>query len=95
MHKMSAAGPVGDGAGDSRACTINTKKHRWRASWEAVLEIQERHHQCNKYRWWAPLEAVPEIWECSPTTLKNVDDRPLGGDAGDLGAPTINAKKHQ
>jgi hypothetical protein len=25
--------------------------------------------------------------------LKNVDDGALGGDAGDSGAPTINAKK--
>jgi hypothetical protein len=35
-----------------------------------------------------------EIREHPPPTLSNVDDRPIGGaEAGDPGAPTINAKK--
>jgi hypothetical protein len=45
----------------------------------------------------APWEE-PElkIRECSPSTLRNVDDGPLGGaGAGDLGEPTINAKKRR
>jgi hypothetical protein len=45
----------------------------------------------------APWE-VPElkIRECPPSTLRNVEDGPLGGaGAGDLGEPTINAKKRR
>jgi hypothetical protein len=43
--------------------------------------------------------AVPEleIRERPPSTLKNIDARPLGGGAGARGprAATINAKKHR
>jgi hypothetical protein len=34
-----------------------------------------------------------EIWKRPPSTLKNVDDGPLAGAVGDLGALTINIKK--
>jgi hypothetical protein len=33
-----------------------------------------------------------EIRECPPSTLRNVDDGPLGADDRDSGAPTINIK---
>jgi hypothetical protein len=36
---------------------------------------------------------VLEIRERPPSTLKNVNDRPLGGGTGDPRAPTINTKK--
>jgi hypothetical protein len=39
-----------------------------------------------------PLEAVPEIRERLPLTLRNIDDGPLKGGVGDLGALTINAR---
>jgi hypothetical protein len=34
--------PLGDGARDPGAPTINAKKHRWWDPWEAVLKIRER-----------------------------------------------------
>jgi hypothetical protein len=42
-------------------------------------------------------QEVPELEVCErpPLTLRNVDDRPLGGAGAEaLGAPTIKAKKH-
>jgi hypothetical protein len=41
---------------------------------------------------------VPDlmIWERPPSTQRNIDSGPLrGARAGDLGAPTINDKKHR
>jgi hypothetical protein len=50
-----------------------------------------------KRRWWAPWEVLElKIWECPPSTLRNVNDGPPGGaKAKDLGAPTINTTKHR
>jgi hypothetical protein len=49
-----------------------------------------------KHQQRAPWEvSEPEIRERLPSTLRNVDDGPLGGTgAEDPRAPTINAKKH-
>jgi hypothetical protein len=41
-QKTLMVGRLGGGAGDAGAPTINAKKRRWRAPWEAVPEIQER-----------------------------------------------------
>jgi hypothetical protein len=46
----------------------------------------------------ADPQEVPElkIQERPPSTIRNVDDGPLGGaGAEDLGVPTINTKKYQ
>jgi hypothetical protein len=53
------------------------------------------HHQRKKHRRRAPWEAVAEIQERPPSTQKMSMVGPLGGNVGDLGAPTINARKHQ
>jgi hypothetical protein len=39
-----------------------------------------------------PLGLLLEIWEHPPSMLKNVNGGPMGGGAGDLRVPTINAK---
>jgi hypothetical protein len=40
----------------------------------------------------APWEVVVEIWEHQPSTQKMSMVSPMGCDAGDPGAPTINTK---
>jgi hypothetical protein len=42
IQKMSTVGPLGSGAGDPRAPTINIKKRRWQAPWQAMSEIRGR-----------------------------------------------------
>jgi hypothetical protein len=37
----------------------------------------------------APWEALPEVWERLPLSCMTSTTGPLGGDAGDSGAPTI------
>jgi hypothetical protein len=41
-----------------------------------------------------PWGVLTGIRECPPSMLKNIDGGPLGGATVDLGAPTINVKKH-
>jgi hypothetical protein len=36
---------------------------------------------------------VLEIRERPPSILRNINAEPMGGDAGDSGAPTMNAEK--
>jgi hypothetical protein len=44
----------------------------------------------------APWEASElEIQKRPPSTLRTIEDGPLGGGARDPGVPTINAKKSQ
>jgi hypothetical protein len=52
MQKTPTAGPLGGDARDPEAPTINDKKHRRRAPWEAVPEIWERPPlTLKKHRW--------------------------------------------
>jgi hypothetical protein len=92
MQKMSTVGPLGGGARDPGAPTINAKNidggplgRRCWISGSAHLQRKER-------RRWAPSEAMLEIWERPPSMQRTSMEAPLGGDAEDQGAPTINAK---
>jgi hypothetical protein len=93
--KISTVDPLGGADRDPRASIINIKKRRRWDHWEAVSEIRECPPSTLKMLTAAPWEVLTEIRERSSSTLINVDGGPPGGGAGDLGAPTINAKKCQ
>jgi hypothetical protein len=62
------------------APTINTRKHRRQAPWEVLPEslrtptINEKNGR-RRALW----QVLTEIRERPPSTLENIDDRPLGG----------------
>jgi hypothetical protein len=47
IHRKNVdGGPLGGGAGDSRAATIYAKKHRWWVPWRWCRRSESAHHQC-------------------------------------------------
>jgi hypothetical protein len=82
--------PLGDDAGDLGAPTINAKNVDSKPPERRYQILGSAHHQRKKRQWWGPWEAMPKIQECPPSMQETSTVGPLGGDAGDLGAPTIN-----
>jgi hypothetical protein len=82
--------PLGDGAGDLGAPTINAKNVDSNPPKRRYQRLGSTHHQHKKHQQWAPWEAMPEIQEHPLSTQETSTVGPLGGDARDLGAPTIN-----
>jgi hypothetical protein len=63
--------PLVGGVRGSRTPTMNNKKYRQHAHWEATPEVPERSSSTlKKHRRWPPWEATPELWECPPSTQK-------------------------
>jgi hypothetical protein len=93
-------GPLGDvRAVDPRAPTINAKKHRRRAPWEAVPKIRESSPSTLRNVDDGPPLGRSQSWISRSVHHQRYETTtmgPLGGvRAGDLGAPIINTKKHQ
>jgi hypothetical protein len=72
--------------------TINAKKCRRWAPWEAVLEIWERPPSTQRTSTMEPLGGGAGGAGAPTINAKNIDNDPQGGGAGDPGAPTINTK---
>jgi hypothetical protein len=88
--------PLVGGVGGSRAPTMNDKKYRRHAHWEAMLEVSERSSSTlQKRRRWAPLGGDTGALGVPTINAENIDGGPLGGGVGDLGAPTIKAKNYR
>jgi hypothetical protein len=88
----------GAGVRDPGAPTINAKKHRWRVPWE-VPELETRQHPPSMIR---NIDSAPPLADAdgdlrvSIINVKTSTADPLGGArAGDMGMPTINAKKRR
>jgi hypothetical protein len=87
------AGPLKSDARDLGAPTINAKYVDGGARGRQCQRSRSAHHQQKKRQRRAPWEAVlSEIQERPPSIQKMSKSGPLEGDAGDPGAPTINAK---
>jgi hypothetical protein len=67
---MLTVGPLGDGARDLGAPTINARNIDGRPPWEVMLEIRERPPSMQEMSMAAPREVVPKIQERPPSTLK-------------------------
>jgi hypothetical protein len=91
------AGSLGGADGDPGAPTINVKKRQRRPPWEvSELEIRERPSSMLGNINGVPLMGADGDPGASTINVKTLMAAPLGSTgAGDLRAPTINAKKHQ
>jgi hypothetical protein len=85
-------GPLRGGAEDPGASIINTKNVDSGPPGSWCRRFGSTHHQRKKCQWWAPWEEVLEIRERPPSMQKLLTAGPMGGGAGDTGAPSINAK---
>jgi hypothetical protein len=93
QHKNIDSGPLGGADEDPGVPTINTKKCRRRAPWEAVLEIREHQPSTQKnINGGPPWEVLMEIREHPPSTLRSIDGRPPRRRCRRCRVPTINMK---
>jgi hypothetical protein len=92
MPKMLMVGPLGGSAGDPAAPIINAKNIDGGALERRCRRSGSAHHERKKHQWWDPWEAMSEIQEHPPSTQETLMVAPLGGDVGDPGVPTTNAK---
>jgi hypothetical protein len=72
-------GPLGSGAGDPGASTINAKKCQWRAPSEVLTEtLRAPTINTRKHRRRAPWEVLPENPRAPTTNARKHQQRPLG-----------------
>jgi hypothetical protein len=69
-------GPLGGGARDPGAPTINEKNIDSGPLGRCCRRSGSVYHQRKKHRWWSPYEAMPEDLGVPTINTKNVDDGP-------------------